>query len=156
MFHKFLYHCLIIVNSLIFCKTHHFHLLIFGLAYNSTRLIFILKCTISLFKGTNQTSLLIISLTHNKNSIPSFYLLIICISARTTLQALTVRDEYTLLFFFFNFPLISFCNFLTIVSYQKLHQIDSCSFASSRLFKKAIINNRSNAPFYHILIFCNI
>ena len=119
MFHKILYHCLIIVDSLIFCKAHHFYLFIFGLAYSLTRLNFILKCTIFLFKGTNQTYLLIISLTHNKNLIPSFYLLIICISARTTPQALTVRDEYTLFLVFSppNFLLISFCNFLTIVSY---------------------------------------
>ena len=48
------------------------------------------------------------SITHNRNLNPILNLLINCISARSTLQILSIKDECT--FFFSNFQIIGLCN----------------------------------------------
>ena len=56
------------------------------------------------FKGTTQAYLPKISITHNKNLIPLFYLLNNCISAKSAPQKLSLNVEYT--FIFSNFLII--------------------------------------------------
>ena len=48
------------------------------------------------FKETTQAYLLKISITHNKNLIPSFYLLITYISERSAPQIWSLNQEWTL------------------------------------------------------------
>ena len=60
-------------------------------------------------KGATYANLLKISMTHNKKWIPLLYIPIHCISAWSTSQILSLKDEYT--FRFPNFLIIGLCNF---------------------------------------------
>ena len=56
------------------------------------------------FNGTTKTYLENKSIAHKRYLIPLLYLLINCISAKSTLQILSLKEEYT--FLFSNFLLI--------------------------------------------------
>ena len=56
------------------------------------------------FKGTAKAYLLNKSIAHKRYLVPLFYLLIKCISAKSTLQILSLKEEYT--FLFLNFIII--------------------------------------------------
>ena len=60
------------------------------------------------FIGTTHAYLLNKSMAHNNYLTPLLYLLNDCISAKSTAQILSLKDEYTSLFF--NFLIISLCN----------------------------------------------
>ena len=60
------------------------------------------------FEGITHGYLLEISITHYKKQIPLLNLLINCISARSQLQILYLKDEY--MFCFLDFLIIGLCN----------------------------------------------
>ena len=59
------------------------------------------------FKGITHAYLLKMSITHNKKRIPLLSLINTCIMARSALQILSLKEEYT--FCFLNFLIIALC-----------------------------------------------
>ena len=86
MFNKFLYHCLVTMIYLIFCKICYFYqsYILFNLCQDSLKVF--LKVLINVipflsFKGAAFAYLLKLLTTHKKSRNPLFYVLINCISA---------------------------------------------------------------------------
>ena len=118
-----LYHYLITMTSLIYCKFHYLDLPIFIFVYLvSTHILFglcpdlyrilwkvlIIVMPFSSFNCTTYTYLLKVPITHNKNGILWLIVLINCISARSMLTTLPIKDECS--FHFPNFRTIGLCS----------------------------------------------
>ena len=92
--------------TLIYCEIHSVYSPMFCLIYAQTHLIF-LENPMS-FKRTTHSYLLQMSIIRNKKRNPLLSLLINCIPAKSILQTLSLKDEYT--FRFSNFLIIGSCN----------------------------------------------
>ena len=84
----------------------------------------------------------LISITHNKKRIPVLNLLINCISVRSAPQILSIIDEYTFLFFFFNFLIIGLHN--SSVNYL----FEIFSFLTANIFHVAQMSNRARKRYH--------
>ena len=101
---------------------------LFGLWFHSSKIFWealVIGIPFLSFKGITHAYLLQISITHNKNLNPLLNLIINCISAKSTPQTFSIKDECTLLFSYF--LIIGLCNsyansLLNIFSFLTFHQ----------------------------------
>ena len=134
--------------------------ILFGLLLESSktfRKVVVIVVPFLFIKGATHGYFEKLSMEHNKHQIHLLYF-IRCICARFEPITLSLKEKCNLCFQIF--LIIRFQILFLIVGYQKLHQNNSCSFVSSRLFiKKLSITDtkpRGYPPYFRFLAVVNV